>query len=91
MIEDYRQWFFKILRPDPNNILENINYTDSVDYGKVKHCKRCGKKLNYINAKKSKFCHACKTKVLRDYDKNATSRDNQSTRSIIESYEVDEL
>lgn len=39
-----------------------------VSYGTEKRCKRCDKKLNYINKKVSKYCHACKIKVLAEED-----------------------
>lgn len=50
------------------NPLSIVRDDTCVSYGPKKYCKKCGKKLNYINAKESKYCHACKIKVIIEED-----------------------
>lgn len=52
--------------------LANIQDYSPIDYGPLKRCKECDKKLNYKNAKISRYCHTCKPKVLarKDQEEN---------------------
>lgn len=62
-------------RKDHSNFLGRVEDHGSPDYGKEKKCQRCGTKINYMNKKVSKYCHACKIKALEEADKSYNTKD----------------
>lgn len=70
-----RYVFFRcaIIKVNHSNPLEGIQDEDPIDYGNIKHCKICNKRMNYINAKQSNYCHTCKDKAINKLDENKSA------------------
>lgn len=60
------------------NPLSIVRDDSCVSYGPKKYCKRCKKKMNYLNAKSSRYCHTCKSKVVIEEDFGSTSQNSKN-------------
>lgn len=60
--------YTNVSKKNYKNFLDAIRFLYEIDYGKVRNCKKCGKRLNHMNAKVSSYCHTCKYKVVREHD-----------------------
>lgn len=66
----YMFFKYKIIKINHNNLIEGIQDEDPIDYGKIKYCKICNQRMNYLNARQSNYCHACKDTVVNKLDEN---------------------